>query len=188
MKKLLFLFLLISISFAQNKVRWYDLTEQVKDSIRFSYGSNADIGDTATVLRHESLQWQILAPTVAYGKGDSLLFVYSSADENVYYDLGRILSTYNSLITIDSIWIFVKGDTASHVDSLKILSVNTESTDSLTTKYTYSTKLHCTVVVQTLSCPVNSTFTASQPLLLRIWYDVTSYIYTIRFRIFATAS
>jgi hypothetical protein len=182
MKKiLLFILLFISICSAQTgagykTIRWSDLSKAVKDSIRTG-GTGLETG---TVL-----EWNIIAPTISYGHGDSLLFVKSNLDENIYYNLGQIFSAMAGFdVVVDSLWLLVKGDALSYVDSIKIYTVVDDSLDNLSVKYTYNTPIQCTGSNQTNKYTINVVSVASQPFLLRIWYDVTQYVYTTSFRIF----
>jgi len=149
----------------------------------------ASDGSTTTWAMDTSyFQWQILAPTVAYQKGDSLLFVKSIQDEDVYYDLGKVATSFNTAMKIDSIWILYKGDVSSYVDSLKLYSVVDNSVSNMILRYAYIMPAQCNGSNQIKIYPVNFTIEPNQPLLLRIWYDVSSYIYTMHFRIFTRST
>jgi hypothetical protein len=148
---------------------------------------NAGGDSTSWTIPSTNLQWQILAPTIAYQQGDSLLSVHLTSSANVYYDLGKILSTYDGgTITIDSLWMVIKGDASSYVDSVKVYSAADDTVNNMTVQYVYRTPAQCNSTIQTRVYPINLAFPANQILLLRVWYTVSSYLKTIRFRIFAS--
>ena len=122
------------------------------------------------------------APSIAYQQGDSLLYVYLTASDDVVYYINGIPLD----MTITDIVLYVNGDASSDIDSVKLI---TNLYGAEVQQYEWVTGAACTGSNQAVTITGINTSMASSatyPYLLRVYYKVNTSIKTFAIKITCT--